>query len=53
MSEMDNVFKILNSGGSWVDMHNALLKLSHEDPQKLVDYVLEINGDPFYRRDSQ
>jgi len=46
MQEFSDPFEIINSNLSWVEIHNALLRMGHEDPQLLVDALLKIWGDP-------
>jgi len=45
------VCKYINQSKNWVDLHNELLRLGQKDPQILVDYILKINGDPFYNKE--
>jgi len=46
------VCKYINAGGTWLELHNDLLRLGHKDPQILVDYILSILGDPFYQKEA-
>tara|TARA_R100000655_G_scaffold94568_2_gene136067 strand:+ start:1538 stop:1717 length:180 start_codon:yes stop_codon:yes gene_type:complete len=45
------VCKHINQSKNWVDLHNKLLRMGQQDPQILVDYILKINGDPFYNKE--
>jgi len=46
--KIDTPFDIINNFDDWVDIHNELLKMGISDPQKLVDALLQIWGDPYY-----
>lgn len=45
-NDFSNPFEIINANLSWIEIHNALLRMGNEDPQLLVDALLKIWGDP-------